>query len=119
MTEQEKTKLIETDQRSKSAIHQISEIKKEVEDIRAENKTLYELTTSVKLIAQDLGSVKDDMAEVKDGQLKLSNKVCEIENKPYQIMADNVNKIKVSIITAVCTFLATGILGGIIFFATK
>ena len=119
MTEEEKVKLTETDQRSRSAIHQIDEIKKEVDEIRIENKTLYELTTSVKLIAQDMGSIKNDIVEVKNGQLKLSNKVCEIENKPYQVMADNVNKIKVSVITAICTFLVTGILGSIIFFATK
>lgn len=60
--------LTETTTRSKSNTHQIDEIKDEIKDIRNENKVLYELTASVKVIAQDMG-------EVKQGQKDLAEKV--------------------------------------------
>lgn len=51
------------------------EIRGEVRELRKQNDAIYEIATSVKLIAQDIQGVKDDMKEVKDGQQALSEKV--------------------------------------------
>lgn len=67
--------LAETAERGKSNTHQIEEIKENIKEIKTENKALYELTTSVKLIAQDMSSIKEDISEVKKGQVILSEKM--------------------------------------------
>lgn len=72
----ENTKLlIETSERSKSNTHQIEEIKEDVKEIKSEQKAIYDIATSVKLIALSMDTMKDDLAEVKQGQVDLSNKV--------------------------------------------
>lgn len=43
-------------------------------------------------------------------------RLTETQNEPYKRTANNVNSVKVAIVTAICTFLATGILGAIIMF---
>lgn len=47
---------------------------------------------------------------------KLSEKVNETENKPYKQIANNVNTVKVAIITCISTLLVSGIIGAIIAF---
>ena len=106
--------LTEVEQRAKSNSHQIEEIKEDVKEIKAENKAIYELTTSVKLIAQDMGSIKADLAEVKQGQKELTQDVSEVKSRPAQKTADTVDKVRVAIITAICTMIATGIVGSLI-----
>ena len=75
MTETQIKELTESTERSKSNTHQIEEMKIDIKDIKTENKALYELATSVKLIAQDMGSIKQDIAEVKNGQVDLAIKM--------------------------------------------
>lgn len=119
MNENDLKLLVEVDQRSKSNTHQIDGIKDEIKEIKAENKAIYELTTSVKLIAQDMGTIKDGLAEVKQGQSDLNKKVSDIENKPEKKTADRIEKVRVAAYTAVASMLATGIVGGIIVMLTK
>ena len=62
------------------------------------------------------------VAEAKDKawqepEKKLSEKVSETENKPYRDIAKNVNSVKLAVITAICTLLATGIVSAIIIFS--
>lgn len=73
--------LTETTERSKSNTHQILEIKEDIKDLHAENKAIYDLVTTTKLIAQDMNSIKKDVADVKEGQSALSEKVDSEINK--------------------------------------
>jgi uncharacterized alpha-E superfamily protein len=77
MENEEIIKLTEVDARSRSNSHQIEEIKEEIKDIKNEQKAIYELTSSVKLIAQDMSSIKDSVNDVKQGQKILENKMDE------------------------------------------
>lgn len=69
------------DQRARANTHQIEEIKEEVKEIREEQKVLLELTTSVKLIAQDMTYMKSTIEEVKTGQDSLSVKIHYVEEQ--------------------------------------
>lgn len=75
MTDAEKRLLIETEQRSKSNTNQIREVKEDIKEIKSEQKAIYDIATSVKLIAQSMDTMKDDLFEVKQGQVNLSHKV--------------------------------------------
>lgn len=85
------------------------------------------IATSVELIAQRVSNIEgkvDDTNRKVDAQAKawqeterkLSEKVNETENKPYKQIANNVNTVKVAIITCISTLLVSGVIGAIIAF---
>jgi len=105
--------LTETSERGKSNTHQIEEVKAEIKDIRIENRALYELTSSVKLIAQDMGNIKDDISDVKNGQKELSEKVNKVtqevenvKNKDDIEMGRNTKKVFWEVVSKILAGLA-------------
>lgn len=121
MTEMER--LVEVEQRSKSNSHQIDEIKDDIKEIKSENKAIYELTTSVRLIAQDMGTIKDAVKKVEAGQEALAQKqdglaqeILDVKNKPAQETAASWSKIKVAVATSLATALVMGVFGAIVMF---
>ena len=123
MTEQEQVILIETEQRSKSNTHRLDAMEAEMREIKNEQKAIYKIATSVEVIAQRVSNIEDKVVDTNqkvDSQAKAwqetERRLTEAQNEPYKRTANNVNSVKVAIITAVCTFLATGILGAIIVF---
>lgn len=91
MQDKDLVTLTETSERAKSNTHQIDEIKEEIREIKSEQRAIYDIATSVKLIAQDMGSMKEAINEVKQGQSELSDKVDEQikEVKSSQKTLDN------------------------------
>ena len=120
MTEQETVLLIETEQRCKSNTHRIDNLEGELKEIQSEQKAIYKIATSVELIAQRVSNIEGKVdAQAKawqETERKLSEKVNETENKPYKQIANNVNTVKVAIITCISTLLVSGIIGAIIAF---
>ena len=114
--------LQETTDRAKSNTHQIDEIKEEVKEIRNEQKAIYDIASSVKIMSESMANIKDDVIavkesqeqfsqkvkedieEVKDSQKELTNKIDNIEQKPYK----NWSKLKSTIIGGVATAVGTG-----------
>lgn len=128
MTEQDYiTTLIETEQRSKTNLHRIDSIEHRLEKIENEQKAIYSIATSVEVIAQRITHIEekvDDTNNKVDTQIKtlietenkLSEKISETETMPYKQLAKNVNNIKISIITAVCSLIISGVVGCVIAF---
>lgn len=127
MTEQETVMLIETEQRSKSNAHRHDNMELELKEIQSEQKAIYKIATSVELIAQRVSNIEDKVDDTnrkvdsqtkawQETERKLSEKVSETEAKPYRQIANNVNTVKVAIITCVCTLLVSGIIGAIVVF---
>lgn len=108
VTDYEKNSLMETEQRSKLNEIQLTEIKDDIKEIKEENKALYTLATSIELMARDMTSVKDSVNEVKKDVSEVKGKMVEIEHAPNKKTADTWDKVKVAIITAVGSMLATG-----------
>ena len=132
MNEVQLIELTEISERGKSNTHQIDEIKEDIKEMKLENKALYELTTSVKLIAQDMSSIKQDITEVKCGQEKLSVKmdseiskvkdeqekikynISEVKFCPTTEKAKSFEKIKWIVISVITTAITTGIISNLI-----
>ena len=124
MTEQERIILIETEQRSKSNTHRLDEMEAEMREIKNDQKAIYKIATSVEVIAQRVSNIEDKVGDTNrkvDAQAKAwqetERRLTETQNEPYKRTANNVNSVKVAIITAICTFLVTGIIGAIVMFA--
>lgn len=100
MDEKDLIILTETAARSKSNSKQIEEIKDEVKEIRNEQKAIYEIASSVKLIAQDMGFMKESLNEVKRGQKALTEKVDEQITEVKDKIEKVDSKSKIDIIEA-------------------
>lgn len=130
MTEQDSRLLIETAARSEENTRRIKSIESDIKQIQDDQKAIYKIATSVELIAQRVGHIEekvDDTNQKVDAQAKalietekrLQEKVDETSNRPYKRTSDNVNSIKVAIITAICTAFASGLIAAAIAFMTK
>ena len=125
--EHDKTKLIETEQRSKSNAHRIEALESEVKEIKNDQKAIYKIATSVEVLVQRVGNIEekiDDTNRKVDAQseawhnteARLSKKIAETEAEPYKQTAKNVNSVKVAIISCICTALVSGMIGALIHF---
>ena len=72
----------EIDSRCKSNEHRIGDHDKAINELRNRQEAIYDLTSSVKSIAQDMSYIKEDVGEVKAKQTELNDKVTVLENKP-------------------------------------
>lgn len=128
MTENERIILIETEQRSKANSHRIDGVKNEIDKMKEENKAIYKIATSVEVMAEKLGNIEDKVDETKRrvdetaeaqkaSEKRLLQRVSEVENAPAVQTSKNMNEVRVRIITSVVTFLITGVLGALIYFA--
>ena len=96
--------------RAESNTHQIEELKSSVHHLEEKQDTIYKMSESLSLMAQSLKNVEEDVSDVKQNQKELSNKVSTLENQPSRESLENIKKIKVSVITAICTAIGTGLL---------
>lgn len=121
MTEQEQIILIETEQRSKSNTHRLDAMEADMREIKNDQKAIYKIATSVEVIANRVSNIEDKVDDTNDkinAQAKAwqetERRLTEAQNEPNKRIANNVNSLKLAIITAVCTFLATGIVGALV-----
>lgn len=128
MTEEQLATLVEIDQRSKSNSHRLDELVDEVKDIKNENKAIYRIATSVELMAQKITHIEEKVDETgrkvdaqtaiwREAENKLSDRIAEVDSKPDRLTANNVNSIKVSLISSILSILASGLVAAIIAFA--
>ena len=125
MTESEQRVLIQTEQRSKANGHRIDDIEKDIEDIKKEQKAIYEIATSVGVIAERMKYIErkiDDTNQqvcaqteaLNKAEKRLSDRVEEVEHKPNELLAKNVNSVKVAIMTTICTAVASGLVAAVV-----
>ena len=107
--------LTETAERAKSNTYQIEELKEEVKDLNKEQKAIYDIASSIKVMSSEMVNIRGDITavkdsqeqfaeKVKDNQKELTDKIDSIEQKPYK----DWTKVKSTIITGVATAVGTG-----------
>jgi hypothetical protein len=112
MEDKELITLTEVVERTKSNTCQIEELKDEVKEIRNEQKAIYDIATSVKLIAQDMGAMKESLIEVKQGQKDLTYKMDEQISDVKQKIEKVDSKSKVDFLEYFNTKVLPWIFGG-------
>ena len=128
MTENERIMLIETEQRSKANSYRLDSVQNSIDKMKEENKAIYKIATSVEVMAEKLGNIEDKIDETKRkvdetaeaqraSEERLLQRVSNVENAPAKQTANNVNSIRLSIVTAVVTFLVTGVAAALVYFA--
>lgn len=127
MTDDEKTILIETEQRSKSNAHRLDKIENDIKDLNEENKAIYKIATSVEVMAEKIGNIDNKVNEIsrkvdetsdaqKESENRFLQQISNIENAPAKQVAKNVNSIRLTIATSIITFIITGLLATLIHF---
>ena len=107
-------KIERAEQRSKSNTHQIEEIKEEIKEIKEENKAIYDIACSVKVMAERLGNIEDKVDETAEGLKRTEVKLGQIENAPFEKATGNFEKIRIAVITAVCTGIVVSIVTAVL-----
>lgn len=110
MTPQEAKEMQEIKSRAESNTHQIEELKASVHHLEDKQDTIYKMSENLSLMAQSLKNVEEDVSDVKQNQKELSNKVSTLENQPSRESLENIKKVKMAVITAICTAIGTGLL---------
>lgn len=126
--------LIETEQRSLSNAEKIEAINEEIKEIKTEQKAIHTIATSVEVIAAHMSHIEEKVDETnrkvdetnqkfndqveawRESERKLTDKIAENESVPYKKIAQNVNSIKVAIITCICTTIVAGVIGALLYF---
>lgn len=129
MTEDETKVLIRTEQRSKANEHRINKLEEDVDDLRKNQNAIYQLAASVQVIAEQtkttsadvkiLSAKIDEQGKKIDRQDKdrivaekaLEDRIVAVKNEPAAKRSDTLDKVRVAVITAVCSGIATLILG--------
>lgn len=123
LTEEEIRLLTETEQRAKSNSHRIDGLSEEIKEVKSNQKALYQIATSVGVIAQRVSNIEQKVDEtnrkvdeqnkaLKNAELKIDENAHEPALRTY----DSVNKAKAAFIAAAASIVAGGVIGAIVAF---
>lgn len=122
-TEDMESRIVRIEERVTQNCKDIDNIHTDIVEIKNDQKAIYELNSSVKLMVEKMShmteKLDDTNSDVKTLNKEMSNvksQLAEVDVKADKQVAKNWNQIKVAIITAICTLLATGIIGAVVSF---
>ena len=122
-TEDMESRIVRVEERVTQNCKDIENIHTDIVEIKNDQKAIYELNSSVKLMVEKMShmteKLDDTNSDVKTLNKEMSNvksQLAEVDVKADKQVAKNWNQIKVAIITAICTLLATGVIGAVVSF---
>ena len=103
------------------------EHKEDMDKMREEQKAIYDVATSVKVMAEQMHTMNDVMQDTNkkvdviaqaqiDSEEHLKKKITELENKPAREALETAKKVRMEIILTIVGFLVGGILATLIKF---
>lgn len=103
------------------------EHKEDLDKMREEQKAIYDVATSVKVMAEQMHTMNDVMQDTNkkvdviaqaqiDSEEHLKKKITELENRPAKEALDTSKKIRMEIILIIVSFLVGGVLTKLISF---
>lgn len=111
------SRIVRVEERVTQNCKDIDNIHTDIVEIKNDQKAIYELNSSVKLMVEKMShmteKLDDTNSDVKTLNKEMSNvksQLAEVDVKADKQVAKNWNQIKVAIITAICTLLTTGII---------
>lgn len=119
--------LIETQERSKANTARIGNLEEEVKALKKEQAAIYEIASSVKVLVERVGYIEgkvDETSKKIDNQTeqwrlaesKLSERISDTSTERDRKTAESVDSIKLAVITALLTAIATGLLTTLLHF---
>ena len=103
------------------------EHKEDMDKMREEQKAIYDVATSVKVMAEQMHTMNDVMQDTNkkvdviaqaqiDSEEHLKKKITELENKPAREALETAKKVRMEIILTIVGFLVGGVLATLIKF---
>lgn len=113
--------LIETQERAKSNTKRLDSLEEEVREIKSEQKAIYEIASSVKVLVERVGHIEGKVDETsrkidiqteqwRSAESKLSSRISEAQTERDHHTAEGVDKVRLAFITAICSALATALI---------
>ena len=107
-------KVAASEQQNKDHERRIGTVEHRLYKIEKEQKAIYELAASVKVIAERVGNIEEKVDDTNRKVNEQAKTLREVENRPYKRTHDNVNSIRLAIITGICSLLVSGAVSCII-----
>lgn len=121
MSEDIEARMARVEEQTAANGRNIESIQNDIAGIRSDQKAIYDLSTSVQLMVQKMThmteKLDDTNSDVKNLSKEMSGvkaQLAEVDVKADRQVAKNWNQLKVAIITAICTLLATGVVTAIL-----
>ena len=91
MHEDEKTILIETEQRAKANTHRIDKLETSLKELNKENRAIYKIASSVEVMAQKIGTIDEKvdvyLSDPRNGFH--SGSICHKQQPPFIGVGEN------------------------------
>ncbi len=107
-------KVAASEQQNKDHERRIGTVEHRLSEFEKEQKAIYELAASVKVIAERVGNIEEKVDDTNRKVNEQAKTLREVENRPYKRTHDNVNSIRLAIITGICSLLVSGAVSCII-----
>lgn len=105
------------------AIEELDRIKEELKDMkRRQDKvedSIVSINRNIEMLTMRFDMISDTIADIKKDTGKLSEELTKVKYRDSDEIAKNASKIKISVITAIATLLATGAVTALIEFLSK
>lgn len=105
------------------AIEELDRIKEELKDLkRRQDKvedSIISINRNIEMLTMRFDMISETIADIKKDTSKLSEELTMVKYRDNDEVAKNVSKIKISVITAMATLLATGAITALIEFMAK
>ena len=86
-TENYLAELTQVEERSKSNSKRLDEAEADIQSLKEEHRTLYEMSTSIKTLTDGVVSIKTDVKEIKTEQGEMKSEIQDLKNAPIHSKA--------------------------------
>lgn len=104
-----KEKVTEMEARARSNTHRLDGFDKELKELESKQDAIYEIATSVKLLAQDMSNVKDTVNGIKKSQAEIQKELVEVKAMPHKAEADRYKHIKTKVVEWLIVFILSAL----------
>lgn len=111
-----KEKVSEMEARARSNTHRLDGFDKELKELESKQDAIYEIATSVKLLAQDMSNVKESVNGIKKTQGEIQKELVEVKAMPHKAEADRYKHIKTKVIEWLIVFILSAL---VVYFGLK
>lgn len=112
--EQAEAALARIDQLSKVNKERIDKIDAEIADIKNDQKAIYKIATSVEVMAERIGHIEEKVDSTNSQLGSLSDRVSQNEKEPLKRNSDNVNTVRMCVITGMISVIISAVVNAIV-----
>ena len=105
--------IIEIGERSKSNSHRLDEVETDIKSLKEEHKVLYEMSASIKTLADGVNGIKTDVKDIRSEQSDMKSQISDLRTAPDRKKSQWMDKAIGAIVGAVGTGILAYVLSNL------